>query len=391
MNILYIADVRFPIERANGVQTMQTCHALAARGHEVTLTVRPDTAIPPRNPFEYYDLDRIDRLAIAPVSVGGSATARRFWFLRAAVNQALRAPAGSILLTRDLGVASAVLRIPRAMRPSVVYESHAFSPEFAGSLGTMLADGVAASSAKQRRLESRERRVWRRADGYITLTQHLAAFLRDRYGERGLLAAIPDGVRVPSSRRFEAAPLRPHPVVGYAGHLYPWKGVDILIDALALTPNVEGLIIGGHPAEPDLARVKALAAERGLERMTFTGQVDPPRVAALLQRATLLALPNLATHVSAISTSPLKLFEYMAAGKPIVASRLGALEEILREGENAVLVEPNSPAALSEGIRRILADPSFAARIARAAFDDATQYTWERRAERIEGLLTNLS
>ena len=57
--VLYFADTRFPIERANGVQTMATCHALAARGHDVTLVVRPDTTPPARDPFAFYGLPRI--------------------------------------------------------------------------------------------------------------------------------------------------------------------------------------------------------------------------------------------------------------------------------------------------------------------------------------------
>ena len=58
--ILYFADIRFPLERANGIQTMETCHALAGRGHEVHLVVRPDTHTPARDPFEYYGLAKTD-------------------------------------------------------------------------------------------------------------------------------------------------------------------------------------------------------------------------------------------------------------------------------------------------------------------------------------------
>ena len=56
VKILYLADIRFPLERANGIQTAESCHALALRGHDVTLLVRPDTASPPREPWSYYDL-----------------------------------------------------------------------------------------------------------------------------------------------------------------------------------------------------------------------------------------------------------------------------------------------------------------------------------------------
>ena len=58
MRIVYLADIRFPLERANGIQTFETCHALASRGHEVTLVVRPDTERPARDPFAFYGQPR---------------------------------------------------------------------------------------------------------------------------------------------------------------------------------------------------------------------------------------------------------------------------------------------------------------------------------------------
>ena len=65
MRILYLADTRFPLERANGIQTFETCRALAARGHMVTLIVRPDTADPPRAPWAFYGAARDARLTIS--------------------------------------------------------------------------------------------------------------------------------------------------------------------------------------------------------------------------------------------------------------------------------------------------------------------------------------
>src|SRR5690348_6631063 len=78
--ILYFSDARFPIERANGVQTMATCHALAARGHTVTLVVRPDTETPARDPFAFYDLPRLPKLRIETIRGPRSPRARRARF-----------------------------------------------------------------------------------------------------------------------------------------------------------------------------------------------------------------------------------------------------------------------------------------------------------------------
>jgi glycosyltransferase involved in cell wall biosynthesis len=99
-------------------------------------------------------------------------------------------------------------------------------------------------------------------------------------------------------------------------------------------------------------------------------------------------LPNHATEVSARYTSPLKLFEYLGAGRPIVASRLAALSEVLRDGETAILVEPDNPGALATAVARVSSDRALAVRLARRAFDAATDFTWARRAERLEAALT---
>jgi hypothetical protein len=71
VRILYLADIRFPLERANGIQSMETCHALAARGHEVTLVVRPDSHTPARDPFAFYGLPPLHAFRI---EVAGSST-----------------------------------------------------------------------------------------------------------------------------------------------------------------------------------------------------------------------------------------------------------------------------------------------------------------------------
>ena len=106
-------------------------------------------------------------------------------------------------------------------------------------------------------------------------------------------------------------------VVAYAGHLYPWKGVDVLLEALALGARTHAaLIVGGHAGEPDLARLQALAQQLGIgDRVTFTGLVAPARGAGTAARRDVLALPNPASAISTRYTSPLKLFEYMAAGR----------------------------------------------------------------------------
>jgi glycosyltransferase involved in cell wall biosynthesis len=384
VRILYYADVRFPLERANGIQTMETCYALAERGHEVTLAVRPDTHSPPRDPFEYYGLAPNARLRIERAPVSGPAAARRFGYLAFALGRALGRARADVIMTRDLGVASALLRLPRGARAPLVYESHGYAPEIAAALPELVATAKAPSSGKLKRLTSREAHVWQAADGYVTITVGLAGDLTKRLGKRKHLAVIPDGVRLRGAIDVDVPPGN---VVAYAGHLYAWKGVDILLEALARVPAATGLIVGGHAVEPDLARTKARATQLGLgHRVTFTGLVDPARVPDLLRQAAVLVLPNQASAISTRSTSPLKLFEYMAAGRAIVASNLPSIREILHDGVDALLVPPGDPGALADAIGRLLDDSELARRLAAAAAGAVPQYAWNQRAERLEAL-----
>jgi glycosyltransferase involved in cell wall biosynthesis len=145
--------------------------------------------------------------------------------------------------------------------------------------------------------------------------------------------------------------------------------------------------VGGHEAEGDRARLEALVERLGLDsRVTFTGHVEPGKVPALLGRATVLVLPNPASSVSMHFTSPLKLFEYMATGRAIVASDLPSFREVLRHGHNAWLVSPGDPDALARGIRRVAEDRELAERLARQALVDVADYSWDRRAARLEAL-----
>jgi glycosyltransferase involved in cell wall biosynthesis len=399
MRILYLADIRFPLERANGIQSMATCHALAARGHDVTMIVRPDTHVPALDPFVFYGLPKLDRLRIEIAPVTGPAAARRTGYLTYAIGRSLGRARQDLIFTRDLGVASLVLRLPRLLRAPIVHEAHGIAADSAAALPDLLSSTPRASPAKLRRLEHRDARVWRDADGYVAITEGLARELSRRFGERPRVAVVPDGVRLdradhmratdrPGTDRAGSTDQKPF-TIGYAGHLYPWKGVHLVIEAIAALPDTRGLIIGGHEREGDLERLRALVDQLDCtSRVTFTGRVAPVDVAPLLKQADVLTLPNPASAISTAFTSPLKLFEYMAAGRPIVASDLQSIREVLTDGHNALLVEPGNPQALTAAVRRLKEEPGLGERLARQALEDVRQYTWERRAVRLESLFT---
>lgn len=392
LRILYLADIRFPLERANGIQTMETCWALARRGHRVDLVVRPDTQSPARDPFAFYGLAPEPRLVIERAPASGPALpalARRIGYLAFASGRAMGRGRADVVMTRDLTAAAAILRLPR--RPPLVYESHGYAPAVAAALPELLSTATPPSPAKLRRLANREEAVWRQADGYVTITRGLAELLTERLGSRARLAIVHDGTRLDRATSAPAAASSSTATVVYAGHLYKWKGVDVLLDALAQVPEVRGVIVGGHEAEPDRRRLEDRAAALGLSaRVTFVGAVARGDVPGWLARADILALPNPASALSTHSTSPLKLFEYMAAGRAIVASDLPSIREILTDDISALLAAAGDATALAAGIRRLAGDAALRARLAAAAKAAAAEYSWDQRAARLEALFTDV-
>ena len=391
MRVRYFVDTRFPIERANGVQTMATCHALALRGHDVQLLAREAPSRLQRfgeasaDAFAFYGWPVTPKLHIEYVATDASIALRRAQYLFAAVRRALAGPA-DVMMTRDLGLAALLLRVPRPARPPVVYESHGISPIVRAEMASLLGKPELTPPASTlARLDRRERFVWRKADAYVTITGALQDELRERYGPRDRVFVVPDGARMIDAPAMPAGP----PTAGYAGHLYPWKGVDVFVRALAKAPAVRGLIVGGHPGEPDLARVQALVKALRLDdRVRITGLIPPADVAARLAEATMLVLPNPSSATSERYTSPLKLFEYLALARPIVASDLPAIREILTGEKTALLIPAGDPDALASAMSRLAEDPALANRLAAASRALAADYTWVRRAERLEPALT---
>ena len=382
MTILSFADTRFPIERANGVQTMATCRALAARGHDITLLVKSDSAPTARDPFQFYGVAPLPNFTIDTIAPANAKKVQTLW---TGLRRTLTSGA-DVLYTRDLALASLLARVPKPGRPRLVYESHGIAPVFAAAMPALLGPSVPEPSpGKLWRLDRREALVWRHADAYVTITQTLADDLSARYGARHRVFVVPDGAGDVHRSTLQMGRATSRVRAAYAGHLYPWKGVDVFLHALAATPEVDGLIVGGHPGEADLERVTSLARSLGLsERLTITGLLPPHEVSAALAGAQLFVLPNVATAVSERYTSPLKLFEDLARGGAIIASDLPALREVLTHDETAWLVPAGDSQALAIAMKRLAADPALRERLGQAALALSENFTWAKRAERLE-------
>jgi len=171
-------------------------------------------------------------------------------------------------------------------------------------------------------------------------------------------------------------------IILYAGHLYQWKGVETL--ALAskfLDQDDLTVIVGG--IKWYLSDFKKFVKENKLKNVLVLGHKDYSQIPSYLGSADCLVLTGTETsQTSREHTSPMKMFEYMASEKPIVASELPSFKEVLNE-DNCIFVEPDDPEAMAIGIKKALNDFALSERISSQAFQDVQKYTWDNRAKKI--------
>lgn len=167
----------------------------------------------------------------------------------------------------------------------------------------------------------------------------------------------------------------------YTGHLYGWKGVDTLAEAARLLPSgITVMFVGG--TEKDITRFKE--QYKSTENIIIAGYRPHEEMPLWQSAADVLVVPNTAKEaISSHYTSPMKLFEYMASARPIVASDLPSIRQMLSE-KNAVLVKPDDPSALAEGIKKALDPRSRAVNLSMQALQDIKRHSWTARAGRIK-------
>jgi glycosyltransferase involved in cell wall biosynthesis len=184
-------------------------------------------------------------------------------------------------------------------------------------------------------------------------------------------------------------------VIGFVGSFFAFHGTRILAHAFvklaSREPSVRLLLVGDGD---ERVATEQLLTDAGLaNRVSSIGLVFPKEVPAYLDACDVLAAPHVALPGGMeFFGSPTKLFEYMAAGKAIVASRLGQIAEVLDHERSALLVEPNDPSALSAAIARLMNDQTLRAKIGSSARQDAIRrHSWQRNARRLIDAYDELS
>lgn len=236
-----------------------------------------------------------------------------------------------------------------------------------------------------------ERLVWRSADYALPVTEVLAEHVARAGVPRKRIVVVPNGV---NWQRFADLPTREEAkrrlglsgrlVLGFAGFVRAWHGLDHLIDFLAARGglyNAHLLLIGDGPARAEL---EARAARGGVaDRLTVTGVLDRGQVARHLAAFDIALQPGVTAYAS-----PLKLFEYMAAGCAILAPNNANIQEVLTQRENAVLFEPDEAGALTRALEDLCRDGALRERLGQAARQTlfARDLFWASNAARVAAL-----
>lgn len=386
-SLLYIANARIPTEKAHGLQIMQNCEAFADTGVQVTLWTARRVNTPGMqavgDPWAYYGVKRnftlsripcLDFLLIAPGGLQPLVFALQLaTFTLAALVRALFTQA-DIYYSRDPLVLWALSFVKP--RRALAYEAH---------------------RRYSRRGRWLQREVVRRVGMVIAITPKLAEDLTALGADPARVLVAHDGIRrerfanLPS--QSEARQMVGWPqgafIIGYVGRLHTLsmdKGLDTLIAALRQVEGASLALVGG----PDdmAAELRQQWIGLGLDESRFlcAGHVPPERVPLYLSTFDVCAMPHPWTEHFAYHTSPIKLFEYMASRRAIVASDLPGWADVVQDGESALLVPPGDAEALAAAITRLRDDPALRERLATYAYQRVMErYTWDVRARGILG------
>jgi glycosyltransferase involved in cell wall biosynthesis len=380
MKLVYIANARIPTEKAHGIQIMKMCEALAqcdANNANKANKIEVELVVPRRfnpikiDPFEYYDAERVFKIKRLPCLDLVYFGLEKFGFLIQTITFLISAKIYLFFKRYD-----------------ILYTREQLT-------GLFFNNYVLELHSLPKKLNWFYKKIWKKAKSFIALASFIKNELVDAGFDRNNILVSPNGVdfekfdlkiKKEDARKKIGFPLDKK-IVLYAGsfYLHDWKGIDILLNAdKFLNDEYLLVLLGGSKEEIELIKINYK-----LSNILLIEKRSHREIPVYLKSADVLVLPNKkGNYISEKYTSPLKLFEYMASGAPIIASDLPSIREILNEN-NAVLVEPNNAEKLAEGIKKVLLNKDLADKISKQAFKDIQEYTYQKRAEKILEFIKN--
>ena len=374
MNIVAIAGSAIPSDTANSIQVMKACNALVQLGHRLTLIVPETSNVKGQTSGadlkSHYGLQQ-------DFPIEWLATSSRRMFTWQSVQRAY-ALKPDILYTwfPQSAVFGLLYKIP------TIFEIH-IQPT--GLFGPAWHQAFAKLPGRKR---------------LVSITQALVEVLAHDYNIRmkhSDVVIAPNGVDL---ERFAALPATPELArqqlnspstltVMCTGHLYAGRGADLFLALAKSIPQAHFVWVGGRPE--DVAAWKGRAEKENISNITFTGFIPNQDLPLYQSAADILLMPYSRSIMgssgiadSANVASPMKMFEYMAAGRAIVTADLPVIREVLNE-KNAVFCKPDNVADWKLAIEKLLADESHRTELGKQAKKDVQKLTWLARAEKIVG------
>jgi len=369
MKILYISNSRIPTEKAHGIQIMKMCEAFGNVEVEIKLILptRKNKDFEQINSFEYYRVNKkfkikkiftIDPYLLIKLPQGIYIKFQAVFYMISLFFYLLfiQNKQDYIFYTRD----EYLLPMLQIFSKRIVWECHNLPFN-----------------------RNKYIKYWNRCHKIICISENLKNELIVCGIDQSKILIAHDGVDLKDfdikQHTFELKKELDIPqdkkIIMYTGHFYKWKGVQTLADAVRfLSKDYLFIFVGGGDH-----CFKDFKKRNSQSNILFTGLQEPHKIPLYLKIADILVLPNSAEDTKSFSTSPLKLFEYMAAGKPIVAADLSNIREVL-DNKNAVFFEADNSRDLAQKIESIVEDNELSAKISKQAYEDVKQYTWSIRA-----------
>lgn len=375
MKLIYITNNRIPTEKANGFQIMKMCEAFTKLGVKVELFI-PKRLNPIKDsPFDYYNIRKFFNIIkvpvvdLIPLSKFLGPLANFIESLTFAIFAISKLPKADdyIIYSRD----QFILWFLSFTNKKFVYEVHSFP----GKPGFY-------------------RRIWRRAYKIVTITYGIKNLIVKRGVDENKVIVASDAVDLEifgalSANKDELRDELNLPkdsfIVGYIGKfktLEMEKGIAIMLEALPMVDkDIKMIFVGGE--ELEINNYKTLANRFNVySQALFFGYQPHSKAIKYMRAADALIIPFPNKPHYAFYASPLKLFEYMASGRPIIASDLPALREILNE-KNALFFKPENAADLAQAVKMLKSSNMLGYHLSQQALADVKEYTWDKRVGKI--------
>lgn len=365
MKITYVSNSVIPSRSANSIHVMKMCRAFSKRGHDVLLLVPNDSSAEcyVDNVYRFYGVEESFEIRKLPwLNVKGKGY---IYALETAIYEKRRSP--DVVYSRFVPgcFLSAVFGLP------VIYESH-----FPVGNHGRICEWMFRELARRGRLKR-----------LVVVSQSLARYYETHYSlVKELITVAHDAADEPERcADFDIGnPGMFH--IGYIGHLYPGRGVELIAELARHCDWAHFHLVGG--AEQDVSRWRDKLG--GLRNLKIHGFVPPWRTDAYRAACEVLLAPyqrRVAVQGGGDTSewmSPLKIFEYLAAGKAIVCSDLPVLREVLTHEKTALLCDPDDPRTWMAAVERLRDDADLRTQLgANAREEYRAKHTWIARAEKV--------